>query len=66
MSRIEEQQQRVELAKQRWEQMVKGPFVPNHVNVGTQGTPEDRIANALEYIAVQLGEINAKLHRLTG
>ena len=41
------------------EQLYKQPFIPNP-NAGT----EQRAANALEYIAAVLGQINAKLDQL--
>jgi hypothetical protein len=46
-------------AKERWEHMVDRPFEPS-ANIG----PELRMANAIEYIAAQLFQINAKLDRL--
>ncbi len=50
----------VEEEKIRWEQTKSSPFSPAVLtsDVG------QRIAYAMEYIAFQLGEINAKLERL--
>jgi hypothetical protein len=41
----------------KFERVARAPFIPGHVKV------EFRVANALEYIAAQLGEINRKLDR---
>lgn len=46
-------------AKSRWEHMTNNPYQP--VNVADSGL---RVAHALEYIAAQLGQINAKLDRV--
>jgi hypothetical protein len=47
-------------AKERWEEMSSNPFQPDM----TINEPGQRTANAIEYIAGQLGQINAKLERL--
>ena len=47
-------------AKERWEHMSSNPFQPD-MTINESG---QRIANAMEYIAAQLGQINAKLERL--
>jgi hypothetical protein len=46
-------------AKERWDHRVSKPFQPD-ANINERL----RIANAMEYIAAQLGQINAKLDRL--
>jgi hypothetical protein len=48
-------------AKERWEHKVSHPYEPD---LTTGGDPAVRIANAMEYIAAQLGQINAKLDRV--
>jgi hypothetical protein len=50
-------------ARKRWEQIISSPFIPATL-AGTNITNENRVANALEYIAAQLGQINAKLDKL--
>jgi hypothetical protein len=47
----------------RWKQVVSNPFLPMQVSVGIRSDTDYqlRIATALEYIAAQLGEINARL-----
>ena len=44
-----------DVERQRWDRIVQEPFNPEPAAV------EYRVANALEYIAAQLGEINRKL-----
>ena len=52
-----------EADRKRWEELVGRPFVP--ANIGginaAHITAEYRVATALEYIAAQLDQINAKL-----
>ena len=50
--------------RKRWEHMSSQPFVPPGIS-GTAIASDLRIAAALEYIASQLGQINAKLDVLT-
>lgn len=46
-------------SKDRWAHMTSTPYQPVHVaDAGL------RIAHAMEYIAAQLGQINAKLDRV--
>jgi hypothetical protein len=49
-------------AKARWEHTVAHPFVPASASQG--GNEGVRIANALEYIAAQLGRISAALEKI--
>jgi len=46
--------------KARWDHMTSTPYQP----VTQTGDPGPRIAHAMEYIAAQIGQINAKLDRL--
>jgi len=46
-------------SKARWEHMTSAPYTP--VNTADSAL---RIAHALEYIAAQVGQINAKLDRV--
>ena len=47
----------------RWNEQARKPFQPLNPNTQSSKT-EDRAAHALEYIAAQLGFINAKLDSL--
>jgi hypothetical protein len=55
-------------SRESWERTAAQPFVPaNIAGVSSHHvSAEYRVAAALEYIAAQLGEINAKLSKLTG
>ena len=53
-----------DLMKEGWDRRKSEPYVPASVAAAKTGiapTAENRVAHALEYIAAQLGEINAKL-----
>jgi hypothetical protein len=57
-----------DLSRERYEQSVNEPFrPPNSVATrsGLESDPALRIAHALEYIAAQVGQINAKIERET-
>ena len=51
-----------------WERAAAQPFLPANIGgmSGPHITAEYRVAAALEYIAAQLGQINAKLSMLVG
>lgn len=52
-----------DIYRERWNARKSEPYVPAGVatQAGTMPGPDVRVAHALEYIAAQLGEINAKL-----
>jgi hypothetical protein len=50
---------------ERWKAFMDQDFDPGHTPGATPAT-EQRIANALEYIAYQLGQINRKLDLVIG
>jgi hypothetical protein len=54
-----------DISKDRAKLMYEQDYTPMPQNVGgMQVSPEARIANAAEYIAFQMGQINRKLDRL--
>lgn len=50
-------------AKERFDHRMQQPYQPRAATPGYNATAEDRMAHSLEYIAFQLGEINARLKR---
>ena len=51
-----------EVAKERWNARKQEPYVPATLSAGTGNVEATlRVAHAIEYIAAQMGEINAKL-----
>ncbi len=57
-----------DMSQERFAQSVNEPYSPPRAaaSSGIETDPGLRIAHALEYIAAQLGEINAKISRMTG
>ena len=49
--------------RQRWHEVMGQPFDPGHSSTKLPGS-EERVATALEYIAYQLGHMNATLHEI--
>ena len=47
-----------------WYNGISGPFRPKKIPSGQRDDAQERIAWALEYIAVQLGDINKKMNQL--
>jgi len=60
---LTEDEMTTEGAKERWEYTVSQPYQPD-LNATTTADPAVRMANAMEYMAAQLGQISAKLDRL--
>jgi len=54
--------------REEWQHTAAQPFFPANISglKGPHVTAEYRVAAALEYIAAQLGQINAKLSKLVG
>jgi hypothetical protein len=55
-----------DMARKRFDERMSQPFAPIGVVGAGSAKVEDRIANALEYIAAQMGQINATLKKLAG
>lgn len=53
-----------QVVQARWAKSVSEPYVPSAIKSGVTLSDQERIAQAVEYIAAQLGAINAKLDRL--
>lgn len=55
-------------SRERFAQRVNDPYSPSRAAAsnGIETDPALRIADALEYIAAQLGQINSKMDRVTG
>lgn len=51
-------------ARTNWESQVMKPYEPISLQPIGSLKAEDRIAHAMEYIAGQIGQINAKLDRI--
>jgi hypothetical protein len=49
------------VTEERWKQIVGSPYIPD---ARLANSADMRTANALEYIAAQLGQINASLHHI--
>lgn len=57
-----------DIIRERWNARKAEPYVPIGVanQSGVTPTTDARVAHALEYIAAQLGDINAKLSAIVG
>lgn len=59
--------ERNKMMKERWDRVASEPYSPvQGAGANLQDNAAVRIAHALEYIAAQLGQINAKLSIIAG